>query len=128
MKYLIALFSEAEKGRFNHPYLCNSLEQLSDTFGNPPAGSKGLYFAIQALLYQRDILFFRVEEEGFSASDYLAGIHYIRQFGPRLLPTAICLPGVGDPNILKETDRLCKKLSSFLIITPHDLFDYLTYS
>jgi hypothetical protein len=36
------------------------LPQVVDFLGNPPAGTEGLFFAIQAILYERDVLFFRV--------------------------------------------------------------------
>ena len=59
MKNLIALFGESEKGRFHYPYFCKSLYQLADIFGNPPKDSLGLAFAIQALMYERFVIYFR---------------------------------------------------------------------
>lgn len=72
--YTMALFGEAEKGEYRLPYVCTSLEQLVDNLGNPPAQSKGLFYAIQALLYRRQLIFFRVQEEGFNLPDYLGGV------------------------------------------------------
>ena len=125
MGHLIALFGEAEKGAFRHPYLLTSLPQAALTLGNPPVGSCGLHFAVQTLLYDRKLLFFRVEEEGFSPKDYLAGLSYLKQ-QQELPPTAICLPGASDCHIINKTIDLCKQMGSFLIMTEKDLFDYLT--
>ena len=125
MNHLIALFGESEKGTFRHPYLLTSLPQAALTLGNPPIGSFGLHFAVQTLLYDRNLLFFRVEEEGFAPKDYMAGLSYLKQQSA-LLPIAICLPGASDCLIINETIDLCKKMGSFLIMTEKDLFDYLT--
>jgi len=40
----IALFGEAEKGEFRTPYVCRSLPELAECFGQPPAHSQGLFF------------------------------------------------------------------------------------
>ena len=125
MSYLIALFGEAEKGALGHPYLFGSLPQMALTLGNPPTGSQGLHFAVQTLLYKRKLLFFRVESEGFATSDYLSGLKYLRCKAALHLPSAICLPGVGDRNIIEDAANFCKQSKSFLIITPRDLFDFL---
>jgi len=71
--YSIAMFGEAEKGSFHTAYFCQNLPQLVDYLGHPPPHSKGLYYAVQALLFQRNLIFFRVEEEGFSYQDYFLG-------------------------------------------------------
>ena len=96
MPYLIALFGEAEKGEYSYAYLLNSLTQLVDFLGNPPPESLGLFCAVQALLYKRDLLFFRVREEGFSYEDYIEGLHLLENPNNSLEISAVCLPGVGD--------------------------------
>jgi hypothetical protein len=125
MGYTVAFFGAAEKGQYRIATLCESLEQLLDTFGHPPADTLGLHFAIQALLYHRRLIFIRVEEEGFSAQDYYQGVRLLsnpKQIGPL---NAIGLPNVGDPNIIAACEPLCSVHRSFLILTEADLYDYL---
>jgi hypothetical protein len=126
MRHTIFLFGEAEKGDFCNPQLCKSLPQLSDNFGNPPEDSQGILYGVQALLYERELVFFRVKEEGFSTDDYMRGLKFLqnREIFPYL--TAICMPGVGDAEILKATNPICALHKSCLIITESDFYDYLT--
>lgn len=125
MNGLIALFGETEKGRFHYPYFCNNLYQLADTFGNPPEDSLGIMFAIQALMYEREIVFFRVQEEGFSVEDYIKGIEILKDTNKIKKLCAICLPKVGNHAIINSIDLICKKQKSLIITTEKDLFDYL---
>jgi hypothetical protein len=122
----IALFGEAEKGEFRTAYYCQTLPQLQEFLGNPPAESLGLYYAIQALLFQRQVIFFRVKEEGFSIQDYQHSMHLLKN--QTLFPelSAICAPGVGDFRIIHEMADLCFIFKSILIATESDLYDYLT--
>ncbi len=122
----MALFGEAEKGEYNIPYLCQSLPQLIEYLGSPPPESHGLYYAIQALLYHRKILFFRVQEEGFSLHDYQKGIKILQDHlvYPKL--AAICVPGLGDSQTIQIIINLCFLKNSVLITTEADLYDYLT--
>jgi hypothetical protein len=124
--YTVALFGEAEKGEYHAAYHCNNLEQLAENFGNAPLNSRGLYFAIQAVLYHRDIIFFRVREEGFSTQDYYYGVKLLET--QRTFPqiSAICMPGVGNSKILEAAAPLCAAHHSLLIISEADLYDYLT--
>lgn len=127
MDYTIALFGEAGRGEFRTAYYCRTLDQLAEHLGEPPsADSKGLDFAIQALLYKRGVVYFRVHEEGFSIQDYLSGLNSLEK--KELFPTisAICLPGVGSAEIIQATDPVCSIYQSFLILTEKDLYDYLT--
>src|SRR5437868_4199717 len=120
--YIVALFGEACKGEFQRAHFCQTLIDLSDKLGEPPTqDSQGLSFAIQALLYNRDVLYFRVHEEGFSVQDYLTGLNYLedRKLIPRV--SAICLPGVGDNQIIEASSSLCELHKSFLILTEKDL-------
>jgi hypothetical protein len=124
--YIVALFGEAEKGEYRTGYLCQSLPQLVDWFGNPPDESRGLYFAVQALLYQRQILFFRVQEEGFSEEDYLLGLTLLAQQEKVPHIEAIGIPGVGNAKIIQAATPICELYHSVLLMTEADLFDYLT--
>lgn len=126
MIYTIALFGEAEKGEFNTAYLCQNLEQLDEFLGNPPPNSKGLYYAVQALLFKRHIIFFRVLEEGFSIQDYLTGVSLLEQQQLIQQIDAICIPGVGDPRVLNAMQPICLHYHSILISNESDFYDYLT--
>lgn len=125
--FKVALFGEAEKGAFEAAYLCDSLVELSEYLGGPPSNqAQGLPFAIQTLLYNKGVIFFRVHEEGFSKEDYLKGLQFLSQ--QELFPqiSAICLPGVGDKKIISTSAELCHLHKSILILTQKDLYDYLT--
>jgi hypothetical protein len=128
MEFTVALFGEAGRGEFRTAYYCQSLEQLSKFLGEPPSRDcKGLDFAIQALLFQRGVIYFRVREEGFSTQDYLSGLGSLenKELYPNI--AAICLPGVGNAEIIQATDSICNIYRSFLILSEKDLYDYLTY-
>lgn len=125
--YTIALFGESQKGAFQTAYLCKNLEQLSMYLGEPPSNdSQGLPFAIQALMHERSVVFFRVKEEGFSFQDYLSGLNFLVKKKDIPLISAICLPGVGNSQILEATTPVCDLHKSFLILNQKDLYDYLT--
>ncbi len=125
MRQTVFLFGEAEKGDFCTPTLCKSLPQLCDLFGHPPAESQGIAYAIQALLYKKELIFFRVKEEGFSTQDYMRGIRILKKKAAIASLTAICMPGVGDATIIAATQTVCQHYKSFLVITQKDLYDYL---
>ncbi len=127
MSFKIFLFGEAEKGAFCTPHLCRSLSDLSETFGNPPEESVGLVYAVQALLYERELIYFRVREEGFSTADYMKGIQLLGKKGELDDLAAICMPGVGNADILEATTPLCSVRRTLLITTEKDLYDYLTH-
>ncbi|MES2273255.1 MAG: hypothetical protein V4487_03595 [Chlamydiota bacterium] len=126
MPQIIALFGEAEKGAFKTPHLLKELPQVVDHLGNPPAESEGLFFAVQAILYNRKIIYFRVAEEGLSKIDYMSGLKYLqnREKAPRV--NALCLPGVGDAEILEASHQVCQIHGGFLITSQKDLYDFLT--
>lgn len=126
MRSSIALFGEAEKGMFQKAYLLDNLPMLVDTLGQAPANSRGLEFAIQALLYKRLILYFRVEEEGFSKNDYMQGLKELARKEKVGAVDAIYLPGVGDREIIDQTEPLCYLHKSIVITTEKDFYDYLT--
>lgn len=123
--YTMALFGEAEKGEYRTAYFCRSLDQLLDVFGNPPPQSRGLHYAVQALLYHRDLIFFRVREEGFSHQDYMLGLKDLKNLS-FLNISAICLPGVGDTEIIEAISPICAMYHSILITNEADFYDYLT--
>lgn len=126
MNQTIALFGEAEKGEYRTAYFFQNLAQLIDNVGHPPPDTSGLYYAIQVLMMEKELIFFRVEEEGFSRQDYLLGLRFLEQ--KHLIPelSAIFLPGVGDAEILHAVQPLCDVHSSVLLTNEADLYDYLT--
>lgn len=121
----IALFGEAEKGEFQRGYLCNQLEELVSLFGNPPAESRGLFYATQAILYHYPLIFFRVKEEGFSKEDYFKGVKILSESELITQVKAICTPGVGDREIMEPLFGLCKTYHQFLITNERDWIDYI---
>lgn len=123
----IVLFGESEKGRFGTSYFFQELPELMECLGHPPPESHGLFLAIQALLYKRSVLFFRVAEEGFSTSDYLLGLKALENASLDCSIQAFYLPGVGDPELLHTAEKLCKLYKSVLITSQKDLYDYLSY-
>lgn len=125
MEQTIFLFGESEKGEFGKPYLCSSVLQLLDTFGNQPEDSLGISYAIQTLLYEKFLLFLRVEEEGFNLKDYIKGFKFLKSDDFKI--SALCLPGVGDEEIIKEATPFCLKHNLPIIMNQKDLFDFLTY-
>ncbi|MBM3197829.1 MAG: hypothetical protein FJZ58_01055 [Chlamydiae bacterium] len=126
MKPSIFLFGEAEKGEFGIPFLCDSLPMLCEALGEPPPESQGIHYAIQTLLYDRSVLFYRVQEEGFSTKDYLKGLYLLQKSSSIPSGLALCLPGVGDEEILDEATKICSLRKSFLVLTEKDLYDYLS--
>lgn len=125
MVYKIALFGEAEKGDFAKPLHFQSVNKLAEFLGNPPKESLGIFFAIQALLYNREVFFFRVQEEGFSENHYLAGLKNLEsQIIGEI--SAIGLPSVGNEKIIDISTSICETYKCILITTEKDLYDYLT--
>jgi len=122
---IVALFGEAEKGEFQHPYFCKTIPQLADTLGQPPKDSKGLFYAIQTLFYHQELVFFRVREEGFSLSDYFFGLKALEEHHFEKPLAAICTPGMGDPSVIEVILPLCTINHSIFITTEADLYDYL---
>jgi hypothetical protein len=122
----VALFGEAEKGEFRTAYFCQTLPQLEENFGHPPPHSRGLHYAIQTLLLDYNLIFFRVLEEGFSTQDYILGLRFLENSHFVSNLTAVCLPGVGSTPILDATQEVCSIHKSLLISSESDLYDYLT--
>lgn len=128
MQQVIALFGEAEKGQWEKPHIVRALPELIDLLGNPPPESEGLFFAIQALLYEREVLYFRVQDEGFSKEDYFSGLKFLQNKRQIKQLHALCMPGVGDSEILNASHPICEIHKTHLLITEKDLFDYLCQS
>ncbi len=124
----MAIFGEAEKGGFDRAFFCHNLDQLQIHLGNPPENSHGLQLAVQALLFDRNLIFFRVKEEGFSTDDYLHGLRLLETQHLFANVKAIGMPGVGDPDILRASEAICRLHKSLLMTTESDLYDYLTNS
>lgn len=124
----IALFGEAERGSFDTGLICRHVPELMDYFGNPPPDSRGLFYAIQALLYDYELIFFRVEQEGFSKKDYLNGINFLKKSPFIESVHAICTPGLGDHSIIDALLPLCYEHHQILIFNERDFIDYLSYS
>ncbi|MEM7175890.1 MAG: hypothetical protein AAF443_08225 [Chlamydiota bacterium] len=126
MRQTIALFGEAEKGELASPFFIQSLIQLNEELGNPPEESRGIDFAVQFLLYECALIYVRVEEEGFSSHQYTKGINLLIEHAQAPPLAAICLPGVGNENIISATKPLCELYNTLIITTERDLYDYLT--
>lgn len=124
--YTVALFGEAEKGEFRTPCFCSSIVQLLESFGQPPPHTQGIFYAVQALLFHHPLIFFRVREEGYSYADYMQGVETLRRKELSSGLSAICLPGVGDAEIIEALHPLCMRYHSLLITNEADLYDYLT--
>lgn len=126
MRGTIFLFGAAEKGASCQPISLNSMEDLLDKLGNPPSESEGIHYAIRALLFQHGLIYFRVGEEGFSLGDYMLGLKWLKNTPVRPHLAAICLPGVGDEEIIQGATSVCLKQRCALIVSEKDLYDYLT--
>lgn len=122
----LVFFGEAERGEFSRPYFCHNLSELLDCLGEPPPYSRGLHFAIQALLYDRWLYFFRVQEEGYSYQDYFQGLRLLTQQQiPSDRVVALCAPGVSDKTLLDVIHPICQRLECLFITNEADLYDYL---
>lgn len=127
MERVVALFGEAEKGKWDTLHFVKGLPELVDMLGNPPPNSQGLFFAIQTLLYEHQLIYFRVQEEGFSKEDYLYGFNALKNRKKMGKIDALCMPGVGDQELIAASLSLCSGNQTQLIITEKDLYDYLTF-
>jgi hypothetical protein len=123
---IVACFGEAGKGEYRTAYYCRTLAELEEFLGGPPPQTKGLFFAVQALLYQYPLIYFRVREEGFSVSDYLTGLFHLKNQELPFALAAIGIPGVGSEEIVQAALPLCETHHSILLTSEADLYDYLT--
>ena len=126
MKGTIFLFGAAEKGTPCQPISLSSLEELLSQLGHPPDESEGISYAIRALLFQYSLIYFRVAEEGFSYGDYMLGLRWLKKTAIRPRLSAICLPGIGDEEIVQRATAECLHHQCLMMISEKDLYDYLT--
>lgn len=122
----VLVFGEAEKGEFCLPLRLKGLEDLLERLGTPPAGTLGIDYAIQTLLCQWELVYYRVHEEGYSTPDYQKGLQLLANQGANMHLTAVCMPGVGDQSLLGSLTPICLAMSSLLIVSERDFYDYLT--
>ncbi len=126
MRPTVFLFGEAERGEFCTPHVFRSLFQLAESLGNPPEESLGIEYAVQTLLHNHTLIYYRVKEEGFSIPDYLKGLKLLMHTEADLGLAAICMPGVGDATILDVSTEVCTVHKSCLIVNERDFYDFLT--
>jgi len=122
----IFLFGAAEKGTFCDPTPIGSPEELLERLGHPPPSSEGIHYAIQTLLFKIPLIYFRVSEEGYSMPDYMIGLKWLKEAPLKTSPSALCLPGVSDPEILRAAFSICHLHQSLLMISEKDFYDCLT--
>lgn len=124
---VIALFGEAQKGKLEQAYYCQSLRELFEYLGEPPEDAQGLFFAIQTLLFGKPLLYFRVRQEGVSLQDYHYGLQLLNELKPSFIHLqALCLPRCSSSQVIDESITLCKKKGSLLIVQEADFYDYMT--
>ncbi len=126
MRQTVALFGEAERGSLATLLPIKSLTQLNEQLGHPPEESRGLFYAIQFLIYEYDLIYIRVKEEGFSTKDYLKGMKQLLNKKQVSKLASVCLPGVGDARIIDSLAPVCETHQCFMVTTERDLYDYLT--
>jgi hypothetical protein len=123
----LALFGSSQKGAHNEFFFHKSLLDLWLALGEPPSETEGLYFAIQAILYGKSVLFFRVAEEGENNDDYHKGLQLLRDNSSSLPPIgALFLPKVGSHDIIEEGLSLCRTQHSLLLMKEADFYDWAT--
>ncbi len=125
MKPTIVVFGESEKGLYDTAYVCNSVSDLYEHLGD---GKSGISLAIQALMYNYSVIFFKVEEEGYSIDSYFFGLHFLNSQAAINYIVALALPGVGDRYVIEASYSLCRKYHCILLFRNHDLYDLLTYT
>lgn len=126
MNPLVAVFGQASRGAFHQPICPRSLTELNALLGMPPAGSAGLNLAVQTLLFDNELVFFRVEEEGFSHADYWKGSRILLEWAQANRKiAALGLPGCGDKEIIAAVNPILALQHAVLILGEADLYDYL---
>ncbi len=125
MRPTVFLFGQAEKGEFGVPLMCRSLPEVCQLLGNPPEESQGIFYAVQTVLFSKQLLFCRVEEEGYSINDYIKGFKFLKSINQPSFLQAVIIPGVGDEQIVGAAADVCDLYKSLLVLTEKDLYDYL---
>lgn len=122
----IVLFGEAEKGDFHSLLFFSNLPTLAEKLGHPPEGSNGIHLAVQTIMFNQDIIYVRVKEEGFSIKDYMQGLQLLKQTEHIRRLSAICMPGVGNGEIIDQAIELCLQYRCIFMTKEQDFYDYLT--
>jgi len=126
MNPLVVVFGQASRGAFHQPICPRSLNELNALLGPPPEGSLGLNLAVQTLLFNNELVFFRVEEEGFSRADYWKGSRILLDWAhTNRKIAALGLPGCGDKEIIAAVHPILSLQRAVLILGEKDLYDYL---
>ncbi len=122
----VAVFGESERGDYCRPYSCHTMNQLYETFGQPVPETVGIHFAVQVLMHDFSLIFYRVREEGYSLQDYFEGLWQVENHPVESELSAIGLPGVGNGEVIESVASICAIHHSILIMSESDLYDYLT--
>lgn len=122
---MIACFGQTSKGRFGQPYYLKNAKSILSILGKVPEDTLGMPFALEMLKAHKDILFFRVAEEGLSLDDYLRGLQFLKKncIQKRLL--GIYLSGCFDKEVVSLAVRICNWHKSILLATQKEMIDYL---
>ena len=126
MKSKVFVFGEAEKGELCTPMPFMCVADMAEILGNPPEDSRGIDCAIKLLMYDQEVVYFRVTEEGFSRDDYMRGVKLLYKKASEMNIATLCMPGVGDPEIIDPLIPICQKNKILLILDERDTYDYLT--
>jgi hypothetical protein len=128
MRARVVVFGEASKGAYSSWHRPKDLCELDAILGQPPAGSRGLYLATQTVLLQHELLFLRVDEEGYSPQDYWRGVQLLAELADhRISIDAIGLPGVGDWTLLEAIEKALRGRQPLILTSERDLYDCLSY-
>ncbi len=125
MKKTIAIFGESKEGPLKTLLLLRSLPNIVEIIGNPTETGLGVHMAIQAMLFGREVLFYRIEEEGFQRENYAFGCKLLETHPRKDDLAAIALPGVGDSTILSLAQKIIPS-GTILLLTEKDLYDFTT--
>ncbi len=124
----ILIFGESQKGELQKFLFLKTLPDLAEALGEPTETGLGIHMAIQAMLFNQSVLFYKVKEEGFNIDHYLMGFKLLEKEFTSILLTAIALPGASSPPILEIADSLCKLHKSLILFNEKDLYDFMTRS
>ena len=118
-KLCLAIFGQTEKGSLGSVYAIDNLTELFNKLGCATIDSKAIFYAIEAIYYDRKVLFVPVKEEGSNLEEYREGIKKLKQHSV----DAIFVPGVGNASLLSFATSTLKAV---VFMTGEDTYDYLT--
>lgn len=125
---MIAIFGEAEIGSFKSLITLNSIPELTDKLGRPTKKGIGIHMAIQAILYDREILYYRIpNEEEPSCKEYLHGLNLLGRSTFINPLVAIALPAVNHRDILYRAKHLCHHCKILFLPNERDLYNFISY-